>query len=665
MLARLEPSDRSEGGFTLIEVLVALVIISVGLFALLTVFISSLRSAQEQEAHSQATRIGTQTLEEFRGKAFEDIAVGDHDDYPEDYERTIDAGGREFDVSIQVSWEDAVAEQAGGDGDEDDDTEAGLKRVEVTVAWQVLGNDRSNTFATAISPRDGVAASGPEQSLGVTVQPSALAVTSDGDVREDRLEITADVTGFGDEPDVRAGFVRYDLDEDGEIGDPDEGDEVALERDDLDEGIWSWSAETDELEDVLPDLEPDREATDWVHVEVTADDGTRELTRVVTLDLTTGVALNAEVEPEGTIEVDHCDDGDRCRPSDDVHLSVDPLAPEDVGAVDGPVLELRFEGQDDEVLDVEWEGDHEDGWDATLDGGEDGEALFPDDASEVTFVFSVDPESEDDEVVETEVVRGLRHAGDPTLVDVSLREEPILIASDDAADGEHPVQVRDGEEADWEDADAGQNLLHLELDAVVALPGDEHPEDWTVTFRDAEENEHDLELHNGADDDELVYRLDLAPGDASFSEVTDGGRTEITFDLVRDEDGDHEDRMAVRHEIAEPESANPRVEPDPIEVTSPDPEDGCDHQNDCVFEDDFSFNVGEHSDIDEVLVELETFDDELDDDHEPDGGEWSPGGGWNNPSLDPRDSNGAQFHFTMTYETYRITETVIVEVEEE
>lgn len=134
------PTDQqsADGGFTLIEVMVSLVIVTIVLTALITVFGQSVRRTSHQYSQQTAVRLVTERADAIRGQSTD--AIARHTATPED----ITIGG--IDYAITTSSEDCY--QPIGDGTDvtcmrlaDIPTGAAyasVRRMTVSVEWEAV-----------------------------------------------------------------------------------------------------------------------------------------------------------------------------------------------------------------------------------------------------------------------------------------------------------------------------------------------------------------------------------------------------------------------------------------------------------------------------------------------------------------------------------------------
>ena len=123
--------DRGQGtaqrGFSLIELVISMAILSIGIVGAMRVFPVGLRASQRSELNSRATIAAQRTIESLKLKPWNELADG---------ETTVSGDG--FDVATRVS-QPQVEHLA-------DPTR--LKIVEVTVRWLQDGRPRELAFVT-------------------------------------------------------------------------------------------------------------------------------------------------------------------------------------------------------------------------------------------------------------------------------------------------------------------------------------------------------------------------------------------------------------------------------------------------------------------------------------------------------------------------------------
>jgi prepilin-type N-terminal cleavage/methylation domain-containing protein len=75
-VGRLVARLRSEQGFGLIEIMIAMTVLAIGLFALLGTFTTGYRTLTRASSRGTATVLADRTMEAYRGKQFSAIAAG-------------------------------------------------------------------------------------------------------------------------------------------------------------------------------------------------------------------------------------------------------------------------------------------------------------------------------------------------------------------------------------------------------------------------------------------------------------------------------------------------------------------------------------------------------------------------------------------------------------
>lgn len=182
-----------EGGLSLVEMMIALMIFTVAVFALLGSLIASARSVVDQQLRADATRVATQRLEATRSADYDDLAIGT------ETETVTTSNGGEMDVERVVAWMDAW-DPASGSGED-------VKVVTVTVSWSDRGRDREVVYTTAVAPDD------PEfvgpATVVVTPVPPSVVVDDDG-VPATPVTLEASPEGFTHVGDMTARWTRYD-----------------------------------------------------------------------------------------------------------------------------------------------------------------------------------------------------------------------------------------------------------------------------------------------------------------------------------------------------------------------------------------------------------------------------------------------------------------------
>lgn len=172
---------RSEDGFSLVELLVAIALFGLVLTAVAGAFISSLRSISDQRLRTAATRVASDHLETLRGLPFDEL------DARAGLTIATTPDGRTFTIDTEITAIDAATggPMAGGR----------VKQITATVGWTVpggAGREVSHTTAIADDP-------GPPtvtQVVGtVSMFPSPATTDASGRPLDD-IEVTVPLQGF-------------------------------------------------------------------------------------------------------------------------------------------------------------------------------------------------------------------------------------------------------------------------------------------------------------------------------------------------------------------------------------------------------------------------------------------------------------------------------------
>jgi prepilin-type N-terminal cleavage/methylation domain-containing protein len=170
-----------DGGFTLVELLVAVFLFGVVMVALTGTFIAAVRSVGDQRLRTTATRVATDRLETLRGLPFDalDAEVGQT--------TTTTPDGRPFTVGTTVTPIDAAtgAPVPGG----------AVKQVTVIVGWTSRGTTRNVSYTTAVAPGEAAAAATAQRIGTVTMFPSPATTDASGRPLQD-VEVTVPLEGF-------------------------------------------------------------------------------------------------------------------------------------------------------------------------------------------------------------------------------------------------------------------------------------------------------------------------------------------------------------------------------------------------------------------------------------------------------------------------------------
>ncbi len=131
--SRIPHSARSSGGFSLIEVVIAIGILSIGLVGAIRVFPVGLRASQRASLISRGTLAVQRTLEATKLKSWDELTPGDSVTQEDQFEIA---------VSIDQPKVEGLVDPKR------------LKRVSVTVTWMQEGRPRSLSAVTLFHRQD-------------------------------------------------------------------------------------------------------------------------------------------------------------------------------------------------------------------------------------------------------------------------------------------------------------------------------------------------------------------------------------------------------------------------------------------------------------------------------------------------------------------------------
>lgn len=150
-LAALRARARRRDGFTLVEMLVALTILSTGILSVAQLFIFSQRHAHDGRSETQATALAEEIREKVMSENFDDL-VSIFDGVDTDLPGTVTLPCQEWATHL----EDRLGTEARGqlqvlEPAEDGEIVAGMLTIVVTVSWQESGQARSLPLRFSVS----------------------------------------------------------------------------------------------------------------------------------------------------------------------------------------------------------------------------------------------------------------------------------------------------------------------------------------------------------------------------------------------------------------------------------------------------------------------------------------------------------------------------------
>ena len=207
--------SASDDGLTIVELLLALVIVMIVFAALASTIIASFASIRNTEARSRAVALANEAVEEMASVSWNQLGMATKDDptfphdewndelivwlkeelnpavpHPDDQDEPVDRDGIDYQVERWVTWVD-------------EDDEAGLKRIVAIVKWDV-GGETSTVRSESLRAPDPdelftleinaiTALTYPDNNSATTLDPST---GEDGLRNSERIDVTVEL---GDE----------------------------------------------------------------------------------------------------------------------------------------------------------------------------------------------------------------------------------------------------------------------------------------------------------------------------------------------------------------------------------------------------------------------------------------------------------------------------------
>lgn len=142
--ARRTPTSR-EGGFTLIELMAALTLMAIGIVGVIGVMNSTFRVAGTASSRSKAISVATKTLEMFRAKPYNQLAIQAATDPVVSYTEKV--GGQTFTVETAIQASNEAATYGA-----QTPTSNAYKKAYVWVKWNDGGGSHTVSQETLIYP---------------------------------------------------------------------------------------------------------------------------------------------------------------------------------------------------------------------------------------------------------------------------------------------------------------------------------------------------------------------------------------------------------------------------------------------------------------------------------------------------------------------------------
>ena len=102
---------KREGGFTMVELLIAVLLTTVAMVGIIALFVSQNRAANTSRRSSEATALAIDKLEKLRtmsspatGSDTVDVQGGSGGAFTRNW--TVTAGSGYYDITVQVQWDD-------------------------------------------------------------------------------------------------------------------------------------------------------------------------------------------------------------------------------------------------------------------------------------------------------------------------------------------------------------------------------------------------------------------------------------------------------------------------------------------------------------------------------------------------------------------------------
>ncbi len=130
-------------GFTLIELIIAIFILSVGISAVLIMFPLGIQTVKSSEMVTTAAQLGQEKIEEISSKQYEEISIGTTT------EASLPSPFNTYKREVKTNYVDPILNL------QETSTDEGIKKIEVTVFWKSpLGITEKNIkITTLISKR--------------------------------------------------------------------------------------------------------------------------------------------------------------------------------------------------------------------------------------------------------------------------------------------------------------------------------------------------------------------------------------------------------------------------------------------------------------------------------------------------------------------------------
>lgn len=193
---------ENEDGLTLVEMLVALMVVAFAMMAMASVAITSLHAIQGSERTTRATAVGNEVLErliaidydlvglyedEVSGTMFEGEelvllpAPTNRDERVARPAETVERDGIEYSIETAITW---VDDPVDAEGAADEDGAQDYKRIVADVTWEVRGDIRSRRVQTLRAPEP------QDQMLNIVIEPDQVGLMDSNGKNSDKVFVT-------------------------------------------------------------------------------------------------------------------------------------------------------------------------------------------------------------------------------------------------------------------------------------------------------------------------------------------------------------------------------------------------------------------------------------------------------------------------------------------
>lgn len=194
MFTRIRRRLCCDDGVSLVEMLAAIVVLSVALLGLLGAMVGGIRSVADQRDRSVATRVATEHHERLRGAGYDALVDSTAT-------RTID--GRTFTLETDVTTVDAAP-----DGFVVPADAPRVKQVTTTIRWRRGTIERSAVYQTAIRPDEVAPVTAAQRIDAVSMAPNPAVVDASGRLST-AVQVTVVLSGFDDQAVVALSWTNH------------------------------------------------------------------------------------------------------------------------------------------------------------------------------------------------------------------------------------------------------------------------------------------------------------------------------------------------------------------------------------------------------------------------------------------------------------------------